>query len=250
VGEARRPDTTFWAESGSVLGERLTLDREESRHLLRVHRAHPGTPFEAVDGHGNTYHCVLESAEDGNAVGHVERREVDRGELGFTVHLLVGLPDPAAAETVVAHAVPLGVSALDFAVCERSGRHELGDARLERLGRLARSGVKQSRRSRLPAIRSSRSLSAAVADLPSGKRFAADPSGGLLRDEVGKVEELDVILAVGPPGGFSDPELDLLRSHQFSLISLGPSRLTSETAAIALLASYRNLVLPKSLRAI
>jgi 16S rRNA (uracil1498-N3)-methyltransferase len=240
VAEARRPDTTFWVEPRAVRGDGLTLDREESRHLLRVHRAHPGTPFEAVDGEGSTFHCVLESAEDGLARGRVERVERDRGELRVTLHLLVGIPEPGAAESLVEHAVPLGASLLDFVACERSGRPALGPARLDRLSRLARSGVKQSKRSRLPALRSSDSLASAVSAAPMGLRLAADTGGGGLHIDSHEPGQPAVTLAIGPPGGFSDPELRVLREGGFQLISLGPNRLTSQTAAVALLALCRN----------
>jgi RsmE family RNA methyltransferase len=55
--------------------------------------------------------------------------------------------------------------------------------------------------------------------------------------------QMAVLLVVGPPGGFTDAERNGLRSGGFHRISLGPSRLTSETAAVALLASARNLLL-------
>jgi 16S rRNA (uracil1498-N3)-methyltransferase len=245
VGEARRPDTTFWVGPGAVEGSRLTLDLDESRHLLRVHRATPGTPFEAVDGEGTTYHCVLETAHDGVAVGRVDRTDRDRGELPVSIHLLVGLPDPAAAESVVEHAVPLGASVLDFVACERSGRPAMGPSRIERLARLARSGVKQSRRSRLPEIRSSDSLADGIARAPEGERLVADPAGAAFSGTRSESAQVNAVLSVGPPGGFTEVELRLLQGTGFRLISLGPSRLTSETAAIALLALFRNLLLHK-----
>lgn len=229
-------------------GDRLALGREESRHLLRVHRARPGTRFEAVDGEGNTYHCVLETVADGRALALVERRERDRGELGVDLHVIVGLPDPGGAEAVVEHAVPLGARVLDFTACERSGRPPLSAARLDRLSRLARSGIKQSRRSRLPSIRSSGSLMEALSAAPQGARLGADPGGGMLPEEWSERPQAPITLAVGPPGGFTPRELEELRGAGFRFISLGPSRLTSQTAALALLALSRNLLLHKRLR--
>ena len=243
MSEARRPDTTFWVDAARVDGDRLTLDREESRHLLRVHRAAAGTPFEATDGRGTTYSCMLESEDGGLAIARVASREHERGELKVGIHLIVGLPDHGATETVVEHAVPLGVRAIDFASCERSGRPGLGASRLERLERLGRSSVKQSRRSRLPEIRSSESLDRALALTPDGVRILADPEGGPIPQESSRSSQASATLAVGPPGGFTVAERDRLRAVGFQLISLGPSRLTTETAAVTLIASFRNLLL-------
>lgn len=240
--ELRRPDTTFWVDRGAVEGERLSLDSEESRHLLRVHRASPGCAFTAVDGAGVTYECLLESVDEGAAIGRILSRAEGQGELTIPILLLVGLPDPGPVESVVAHAVPLGVTAIDFVASARSGRPPLSLARLDRLSRIARSALKQSRRSRLPEIRSSSSLESAMGHLAPGSRFVASPTGNSRIPQPPKGIQGLVALAVGPPGGFDDREGASLSGANFSSISLGPSRLSTETAAIALLITARNLL--------
>ena len=245
MAEARRPDTTFWVEPPQVRGDRLTLSREESHHLTRVHRAVPGTPFTAIDGEGIAYDCVLDAIDGDFVTAAITAREPGRGELPFPIAVLVGLPDPGPAEAVVEHAVPLGASRVDFAVCARSGKPALGPGKLDRLERIARAGVKQSRRSRSAAIVSSRSLTEAVAALPAGLRVVADPWGGRIEAFQGAYPSLS--LAVGPPGGFDQEEYAVLAKAGFQPISLGPSRLTTETAAIALLAMARNQLLSKRL---
>ena len=242
--DARRPDTPFWVDPEAVSDDRLLLDSDESRHLIRVHRAAVGVEFDAVDGLGHLYHCVLDSVERGVATGRIESRDVNSGELPFEIRLLIGIPDLGPVETVVEHAVPLGVTMIDFAVCARSGREPLAANRLDRLHRIARASLKQSRRTRLPELKSSPSLEAAVAALGAAEmRFVAD-AGGPPRIEPppSRIQSV-VALAVGPPGGFIDWELGVLRGAEFRPISLGPSRLTTETAALALTALARNSLL-------
>jgi 16S rRNA (uracil1498-N3)-methyltransferase len=134
------------------------------------------------------------------------------------------------------------VSAFDFVRCERSGLKELGSQRLERLGRIARAGLKQSRRSRLPVIRSSASLEEAVGRVPAGGRYVASPGGAPGLTAAG-TPETSFALAVGPPGGFFREEDEFLLAEGFSPISLGPSRLTTEAAALMLVSLTRNLLL-------
>ncbi len=236
----RRPDTVFWVEANAVRSDRLSLDEEESHHLLRVHRAVVGAPFVAIDGAGAAYECILESAEAGTAMGRIERRIAEMGEPPAPITLLVGLPDVGPAETVVEHAVPLGATAIDFFVAARSGRPALTEARLDRLRRVARSALKQSLRCRLPAITSSGSLESALEPLRGGLRYVADPKGAPLATAAGERVQGHVILAVGPPGGLDDRESGLLAASGFSPISLVSNRLTTETAAISLLAVARN----------
>src|SRR5262245_11006571 len=240
--DARRPDTTFWVDPRLVRSDRLTLNSEESHHLVRVHRATEGTPFTAVDGTGVAYDCEVESIDGDGVTARITARQPGRGELPFAVHVLVGLPDMGPAEAVMEHVVPPGASRIDFVACARSGRAALGPNKIERLLRIARAGLKQSRRCRSTAIVSSSSLADAVATLPQGLRVVADPWGGRIEAFQGPYPAIS--LAVGPPGGFDSEEYSLLAKAGFQPISLGPSRLTTETAAITLLALARNRLLP------
>lgn len=239
----RRPDTVFWVEASAVRSDRLSLDEEESHHLLRVHRAVVGAPFVAIDGAGTAYECILESADQGAAMGRIERRIADMGEPPAPITLLVGLPDMGPTETVVEHVVPLGATAIDFFVAARSGRPALTESRLDRLRRIARSALKQSLRCRLPEISSSASLESALGPLRGGLRYVADPKGGPLTMAGDVRAQSHVIITVGPPGGLDDRESGLLAASGFSPISLVSNRLTTETAAIALLSLARNALL-------
>ena len=247
---ARRPDTLFWIDPARVAGNRLSLDADESKHLLRVFRAEPGTLFDATDGAGLRCRCRLVEDHHGEARAEIVSREEGAGELAGSIHLVVGLPDMHAAETIVEHAVPLGVASIVFAACRRSGREILSDSRLERLERIAVAGVKQSLRSRLPAIGAVGSLGAALAAVPGGLRLVADPDGGAPKTALGRPmrgpedsSQPTISLAIGPPGAFDDGEAAELRHAEFLPISLGPNRLTTETASIVLLAMARNLLL-------
>jgi 16S rRNA (uracil1498-N3)-methyltransferase len=243
VRATRHPDTLFWADPSRIAGSRLVLDADESRHLLRVFRAEPGTLFDATDGAGTRYRCRLVEDRHGEARAEIVGRETNAGELPGAIHLLVGLPDMHAAEEIVEHAVPLGAMSIVFAVCRRSGREELSSSRLERLERIAVAGVKQSLRSRLPGLSTVPSLGTALAGAGAGTRFVADPAGGILPQVLVEVPQVDVIIAVGPPGGFDDGEAAELRTAGFAPISLGPNRLTTETASITFLATARNSLL-------
>ena len=250
MGEARRPDTTFWVEPASVRGDHLALSREESHHLIRVHRAAVGTHFTAIDGAGTAYECVVESMAGDVVTAAIAARDAERGELPVAIALLVGLSDPGPAEVVVQHAVPLGARRIDFVACARSGRPALGEGKLERLDRIARAGAKQSRRSRAALVASSGALEQAIDALEPGPRFVADPRGYPAPPEAAESAETMISLAVGPPGGFDREEEAQLTRAGFHPISLGPSRLTTETASIALLSVARNWLLRKGLRQI
>jgi 16S rRNA (uracil1498-N3)-methyltransferase len=228
----------------------VTLDRDETHHLLHVHRAEAGASFEATDGGGTLYRCRLLDGAESGARGEIIERVANAGELPTPIRLLIGQPSAPAAEAIVEHAVPLGVAAITFVGCRQSSQPPPNASRLERLARIALAGLKQSRRTRLPLIDSADSLEEALSGVPSGARFVADPNGGPFEPGLMDPAQSPINLAVGPPGGFHREESLALREAGFVAIALGPSRLTTETAAIALLSVLRNALAPGVLRRI
>jgi 16S rRNA (uracil1498-N3)-methyltransferase len=243
AAEPRTPDSPLWVEPSAVAGETLRLDPDESRHLLRVFRAAPGSPFEAVDGRGHAYRCVLLSAGREGAVGRVLDCREGAGELPAPIWVLAGMPAPGAAEELVAHAVSLGASHLLFYPAARAERWRPTPSRVARFDRLARAALKQSRRSRLPCIQFPASLEEAVGAAPAGDRYVADPDGPSWSESAPTGVLDGIALVVGPPGGLTGPERASLQSAGFQAISLGPSRLATPDAALALLSLARERIL-------
>jgi 16S rRNA (uracil1498-N3)-methyltransferase len=243
AAEPRAPDSSFWVEPEGLDGDTLRLTDEESHHLLRVFRAAPGALFQATDGRGMTFDCLLVSGARGRAVGRVTARRPGAGELPVPLCIMAGLPEPAAAEELVIRAVPLGATHILFFRAERSERWRPIPARLARLERLARAALKQSRRSRLPCIQFAAGPEEAIEAAPEGSRHVADPDGGSWSEVEVSGASGGAVLGVGPPGGLAEREKALFVRGGFSGICLGPSRLTTQDAASAMLALARERIL-------
>jgi 16S rRNA (uracil1498-N3)-methyltransferase len=243
AAEPRTPDSPLWVEPSAVAGETLRLDAEETHHLVHVFRAAPGSPFEAVDGRGRAYRCVLLSADRDGAVGRVLGCREGAGELPAPIWVMAGLPAPSAAEELVDRSVPLGASHLLFYPAARAMRWRATPTRVARFDRLARAALKQSRRSRLPCIQFPGSLEEAVAAAPAAGRYLADPDGRTWSESPSTGVLGGVALVVGPPGGLTGSERELLRESRFHPISLGPSRLATQDAALVLLSLARERIL-------
>jgi 16S rRNA (uracil1498-N3)-methyltransferase len=243
AAEPRSPDSPFWVEPDAVEGETLRLDPDESRHLLRVFRAVPGAPFDAVDGRGHIYQCILLSSDRESAVGRVVARREGAGELPAPLWVIAGMPAPVAAEELAGRAVSLGATHLRFFPAQHGERWRPTPARVARFNRLARAALKQSRRSRLPCIQFPGSLPEAIATAPEGARYLAIPDGGSWSECASPGVLQGVVLGIGPPGGLADPERALFVAAGFQTISLGPNRLKTQDAALALLALARERIL-------
>jgi len=114
---------------------------------------------------------------------------------------------------------------------------------------LLREGLQQARDTLIPRVEIHRRLKVLVEDhlgalFPAGARLLAEPGRGQPPREVLRTSlqvratgaaPARVLLAMGPEGGWTAFELDLLVAHGFTAVSLGARTLRSDTAAIALL---------------
>ena len=126
----------------------------------------------------------------------------------------------------------LGVGAVSFF---RSGRgpRSYGVSTLKRLQRVARSAVEQSHRSWVPPVRGMFDFDSALHDLPTGGSFHLDPGAA-----AGPPTDLpkELVVLVGPEGGFRPSELKALDEAGSRGVRLGATVLRVETAAVAAVA--------------
>ncbi len=219
-------------------------DADERNHLARALRKKPGDAVRFVDGEGWIYDGVLVRMKPEIEIEILDRRrdrETELPEVTLAPSLLKG----TRLDLVVEKATELGVAAIlpmRSARTVAGGRPagEPGGQRLERWRRIARSAMKQSLRARLPRIAPVVSLGDIVESASSydlalvAWEEERDRSPALARDldpEAGRV-----LLMVGPEGGFAREEIAMAREAGMRTVSLGRTRLRSDTASIAGLA--------------
>lgn len=237
-------------EYSYVPPERITgnsafvADRDEQHHLARALRKKPGDAVQFVDGVGWIYDGVLVRMKPEIEIEIRDRRRDRETELP-EVTLAPALLKGTRLDTVVEKATELGVAAIlpiRSARTVAGGRPAGGPSgqRLERWRRIALSAMKQSLRARLPRIEPVTGMEDIVGTASSydlaliaweeeGER-RLDLAAGL------GAKARRVLLMIGPEGGFSGEEIAMAREAGMVTVSLGRSRLRSDTAAIAGLA--------------
>jgi RsmE family RNA methyltransferase len=160
------------------------------------------------------------------------------------VDLLLALPRPKVLRRLWAQIAALGVSRIILTNASRVERDyfdtHLLDPTVYRP--LLIEGLQQARDTLLPEVSIHRRFRILVEDDlgdlgGNAQRLVADPaSEGTMRDAVASEADTRVLLAIGPEGGWNAFELELLRSHGFRSVGLGPRTLRSDTAVISLLA--------------
>jgi len=208
-----------------------TLLPDESRHCVRVLRMGVGDEVWVTSGDGTMCRArVADPDERACSVEIVERLE-DYGRRPFRLHLLVApTKNTARIEWLVEKAVEIGVDRITPILCDHSER---GVQKTDRLDRIALSAMKQSLKARRPQIDSPVRLVDFLRQPVEGCKLVCYCAG----DERHSLRELytpgtDAVVLIGPEGDFSPREIEAALAAGFQPVTLGDSRLRTETAAL------------------
>ena len=217
-------------------GNRVQLDAEPSKHLLRVLRARPNDRVVLFNGDGLNYQGYLETS-DKRASIYLETAKPNTAESSLTLHLIQGISRGDRMDSTIRQAVELGVNRIS-AVTTHHSRARLDEKRrdnkIKHWQGIIISACEQSGRSIIPELSVDTSLAAGVATAHA-TRLILDPGAEISLDELEPCEASCTLL-IGPESGFSAGELELAGTAGFTAIQLGPRILRTETAGPAALA--------------
>jgi len=208
------------------------LTGDHADHLIRVLRARVGQEFDIVAAGVARLGSVASIAD-----GRVEFKlgEEIRSSTTANLTLLLSIFKFDRMEWAIEKCTELGVSKIFPLIARRTETHLASAAakRVERWRRIAMQASEQSRRISPPEITNPIELREAAA-LPGNPRIvlAESEQETRLRDLIHPGEVADTLLAIGPEGGWTQDELDLLSNNGWISATLGPTILRAETAAI------------------
>jgi 16S rRNA (uracil1498-N3)-methyltransferase len=212
----------------------VTLDAEESAHLVRSRRAVAGDEVVLFDGEGATALGRLVWPDARAAVVEVVGPYPDR-EPEEAVRLAIALPEAGRADAMLAALAELGVTEVRPLSTERAhpDRLDMPVRRGERWARILRESAKVSGRSRLLALGPPLALADALGGAAGDVLLLdLDPTLPGLLDRLPAAGALPLLL-VGPEGGFSPAERARALAEGVPRASLAATVLRTETAALA-----------------
>ena len=208
-----------------------TLSEEESKHAVRVLRLPPGAPVTLVDGRGTLYAATVAEANPKRCALHITGQEVIAPRATYTHVAVAPTKNLDRMEWLVEKAVEVGIERLSFLRCARSERREL---KLERLEKIAVSALKQSGQAWLPQLDELIDFDKFIPTIDPATTFIAHLEEGertALAQVIAKAPHCCVL--IGPEGDFSPAEIALALGRGIRPVTLGTSRLRTETAALA-----------------
>lgn len=207
------------------------LTEDDSRHAVKTLRLGVGDDIAVTDGHGNRHAAVITQA-DARRCGYRVTDTQTTPPRPFSVRICVApTKNNDRIEWFVEKAVEIGIERISFFVGQHSERRVL---KLDRLEKIAIAAMKQSLQSYLPQLDEVVSFGELLKTVGENKRFIAHLPDGELPVNLAKAVTPggQYAVLIGPEGDFSGTEIEQAVATNFQMVTLGPNRLRTETAAL------------------
>jgi len=224
-----------------IEGGFTTLDAEESRHAVRVLRMKKDDIIHVTDGCGTLFECRIADADENQCLVVTTGKTTSTDSTKPKLHLWVGpTKNPSRMEWLVEKAVEVGLTDITLLQCEHSERTFM---KTDRLQRVALSAMKQSLHTTLPKVHPVVELTKMLDGIGyynNCLKLIAHCESDKPRLPLASALEAgrDTIVMIGPEGDFSQTEIEKALKCGFQPVSLGPSRLRTETAALYATVSF------------
>ena len=203
---------------------------EESRHIVKVLRKKEGDLLNVTNGKGYVFKAKITVADPRQCTAQVQdsRKSIPpRSDLHLAVAPTKKLD---RFQWFLEKATEIGVTEVTPILCQRSERKKLATDRLQRI---MQEAMKQSLRTYLPRLNDPVPLDDFLEREHPGLRFIAHCEKDEKVDLKRRVAaDKDVLILIGPEGDFTRSEIDAAYERGFLPVSLGESRLRTETAAL------------------
>jgi 16S rRNA (uracil1498-N3)-methyltransferase len=230
----------FFISPEQVSGQSITISGEDVHHIVKVLRMKTGDELLLCDGKGAEYSATIAQVNKSDIAAEVKARS--KREIRYPpITLGQGLPKSDKRDWIVQKATEFGVAKIIPLLTERTivkVREE--GKRVARWQRIAREAAMQSNRLDIPRV-------GHLVSFPEFLRTLSPRPRTLLllpwEDGTVPIREIlranpdikNIVVLIGPEGGFSAHEAEAAQGKGFHLVSLGPNILRTETAAVAVL---------------
>jgi 16S rRNA (uracil1498-N3)-methyltransferase len=214
-----------------ITGSTYTLNEDESKHCIRVLRLDRGDMVQLIDGRGGFYEAAISEANPKKCMVQIDKHIKEFGKHSFCPHIAIApTKNIERFEWFLEKATEIGVEEITPLLCEHSERKTINAERLEKI---MVSAMKQSLKAYMPKLNPLIGFTDFVSTQFNGQKFIAHCSEGHraeLKDRY--VTQSGSLILIGPEGDFSPDEIILAANNGFAEVSMGKSRLRTETAGV------------------
>ena len=207
------------------------LDREESAHAVRVLRMKEGEDLNIVDGKGGFYKAKISNANPNQCGFEIVDKKENYGKRNFYLHIAIApTKNFDRTEWFLEKATEIGIDEITFLNCEKSERRVVKSERAEKI---IVSAMKQSVKAYLPKVNEMIDFKKFIKSQSAEAKFIAHCREGEKQNLKNCINTAkNILILIGAEGDFSEAEVELASENGFTSISLGESRLRTETAGV------------------
>jgi len=207
------------------------LSEEESKHAIRVLRLNVGDEVQLIDGRGGLYAAEIKDAHPKRTILQINSVKLEFNKRNHYLHIAIApTKNIERLEWFLEKATEIGIDEISLIICQRSERKE---AKTDRLNKIITAAIKQSIKAYHPILNEPESLAKLMTHEFDGQKFIAHCEVG---DKVNLKQAIvpggKYLILIGPEGDFTPKEIEDALSNGFKAITLGESRLRTETAAL------------------
>ena len=214
-----------------ISGTEIILDETESKHAIRVLRLQNGNQVEIIDGAGGFYKAQITDANQKKCRLSIIESQKEFGKKDFHLHIAIApTKNIDRFEWFLEKATEIGIDEITPLLTSHSERKTVNPERLEKI---LVSAMKQSLKAYLPQLNELTAFKELISNNKTENKYIA------WCDEIQKkhlknlaTKGNNTLILIGPEGDFSTEEVKLAIENGFKVVSLGESRLRTETAGI------------------
>lgn len=207
------------------------LSEEESKHCTRVLRLKIGDKVNLIDGKGGFYLAEIINDHPKRTELHIIEAQQDYAKRNHHLHIAVApTKNIDRFEWFLEKATEIGIDEITPIICDRSERKEV---KTDRSNKIITTAIKQSLKAYHPLLNQQTTFKDFISSAKANVKYIAhcqDNSKLGIKDSFKKHQQYLVL--IGPEGDFSSVEIEMALQSGFVPITLGESRLRTETAAL------------------
>ena len=208
----------------------INFNKDESRHMVKVLRKRLGDSIHITNGKGDLFVAEISSTDVKNCTAIIKQHS-KKAQRKYKLHLAVAPTKMNDRyEWFLEKATEIGVDTITPIICDQSERTII---KIERFEKIIQSAMKQSLQCYLPQLNAPMPFNDFIDQEFSGYKFIAhceETTKMSLKSQLRS--ESEYVILIGPEGDFSVKEIEIALQRQYKPVTLGKTRLRTETAAI------------------
>jgi len=222
----------FYIKEYDSSRKEIVLDEDTSRHVVQVLRMNEGQNLNLTDGKGNLLTAeIIDAHKRHCAVQIIDSRFTSHNSRHVTIAISL-LKNASRFEWFLEKATEIGISAIIPLICERTEKQKF---RYDRMKGICISAMLQSQQTWLPTLHEPKQFNhVAIEQFDNAQKLIAHCIEGNKQSisQFPNSQFQNILILIGPEGDFTKDEIELALKNDFAPVSLGETRLRTETAGV------------------